>query len=192
LKEKKVKTKKEQKNKQNKRWVILISLVSFLSTMLIAYISDTLLSHTGIIVSFIILLIIIIIGVISDMFGIAITVARIGPFNAKAARKIKGSKIAVKMVKNAPKVSNVCNDVVGDICGIVSGATTVSIVIQLAQYYNIVDTTLISLILSGLVACLTVGGKAIGKEIAMKKGTEIVHGIAIALATIKIFFNGQE
>ncbi len=109
-----------------------------------------------------------------------------------AARRIKGAKTCVNLVKNAPRVSNVCNDVIGDICGIVSGATSVSIVAQLLVNYPLLDATLIGLLASAAVACLTVGGKAIGKDMAMNNGTAIIHRIAIPIASVKILFKGQE
>ena len=47
------------------------------------------------------------------------------------------------MLRNASRVSSVCNDVVGDICGIVSGATGAVIVARLQQAFN-TRTVLIS------------------------------------------------
>ena len=43
-------------------------------------------------------------------------------YHAMSSKKIKGAKKAVSFKKNADKVSSFCNDVIGDICGIISGS----------------------------------------------------------------------
>jgi CBS domain containing-hemolysin-like protein len=188
----KKKTKKEIKERQRRRWVLLVTLGTFLSTLVFSYISDTVLSSTGLILAFVILLLIILIGIFADILGIAVASVSLDPFNAMAAKKIKGAKTCVNLVKNASRVSSVCNDVIGDICGIVSGATSVSIVAQLLVQYPVLNATLVGLLSSAAVACLTVGGKAIGKDFAMANSTKIIHTIAIPIASVKIMFKGQE
>ncbi|MEG1432618.1 MULTISPECIES: hypothetical protein [Eubacterium] len=189
---KKKKSKKEIKEHKQRMWVFWVSLGTFISTMIISYISDVLLSNTALAVSFIILLVIVLIGILADVLGIAVASVNLDPFNAMAAKKIKGAKTCVNMVKNAPQVSNVCNDVIGDICGIVSGATSVSIVAQLLNYFPVLNATVVGLLASAAVACITVGGKAVGKGIAMKNGTAIIHGIAVPIASVKILVKGHE
>ncbi|MEG0495644.1 MAG: hypothetical protein RR564_05185 [Eubacterium sp.] len=185
-------SKKQMNDRKHRHWVIGVTIGTFFSTMLITYISDTLLTHAGLIISFIILLFIIGFGVVADVVGVAVTAVNIEPFNAMAAKKIKGAKTSVFLVKNASRVSNLCNDVIGDICGIVSGATGVSIVIQLVNHYPLLETAIMSLVLSACVACLTVGGKALGKDLAMNNSTRIIHGISIPAAVIKIAVRGHE
>lgn len=185
-------TKKALKERKHRRWVVGVTVATFFSTMVVTYISDTLLANTGLLVSFIILFMIIAFGIMSDIVGVAVTAVNIEPFNAMAAKKIKGAKTAVMMVKNAPRVSNVCNDVIGDVCGIVSGATGVSIAAQLLNFYPLLNTVILSLVMSGCIACLTVGGKALGKDLAMKNGTTIIHGFSVPVASLKILFKGGE
>lgn len=185
-------TKKALKEKRHRQWVINITIATFFMTFLISYISDVILSNTPIFVAFIILLIIISLGIFADIVGIAVTAVDVHPFNAMSSKKIKGAKTSVLMVKNATRVSNFCNDVVGDICGIVSGVTSITIVLQLATHYPPVNVALMTLILSSVVACLTVGGKALGKDIAMKHGTSIIHGLSVVIASVKIAVKGEE
>lgn len=189
---KKQKTKKEINKQKQRRWVIIVSIGTFLSTLVITYISDTLSRHTNLFVSFIILMVIILFGIATDIVGIAVTAVTIDPFNAMAAKKIKGARTAVGMVKNASKVSSVCCDVVGDICGIVSGAIGVSMASQLVTYLPTLHATFTGILVSAAAACLTVAGKAIGKEYAMNQGTVIIHRIAVPIASAKILFKGQE
>lgn len=185
------KDKKKQDN-SHRNWVIGVTVGTFFSTMAITYISDTLLSNANLLISFILLFIIVALGIFFDIVGIASTSVAVEPFNAMASKKIKGAKIAVKLVQNSPKVSSMCNDVIGDICGVVSGAISVGIATQLTAYYSIFKSISASLIISAGVACLTVGGKAFGKNIAVNNGVAIIYGIAKFLASIKIFFKGNE
>jgi CBS domain containing-hemolysin-like protein len=103
-----------------------------------------------------------------------------------ASRKIHGAKRAVKLVKKADRVSNFCNDVIGDIAGILSGAAIAGIAIKMARYdYSILNISLIAVVLSGLTASLTVGGKAFGKQIAIRKWEKIVFYVALTLYLIE-------
>ncbi|KNZ43599.1 hypothetical protein [Acetobacterium bakii] len=185
-------TKKELKEKRHRRWVVNITIATFFMTLLISYISDVLLSNTPIFAAFIILLVIISLGILSDIVGIAVTAVSIEPFNAMASKRIKGAKTSVALVKDASRVSNFCNDVVGDICSIVSGVISITIVIQLGNHYPLMNVALMTLILSSVVACFTVGGKALGKDVAMKNGTSIIHGLSVIIASVKIAIRGKE
>lgn len=185
-------SKKELKARQRRRWVTLITIGTFFSTMLITYISDALLSDASLLVSVVILLAIILLGILSDIMGIAVASASLDHFNAMAARKIPGAKTCVGLVKNAAKVSSVCNDVIGDVCGIVSGATSVIIEVEMVVYFPNMNPVLTGLLLSGAVAGLTVGGKAFCKEIGMNNSTKIIHSIAKPIAAVKRAFTGHE
>ena len=72
------------------------------------------------------------------------------------------------------RVSSVCNDVVGDICGIVSGATGAVIVTRLQSGLH-VENVLISVAVTALVSGLTIGGKALGKPFAMNQSKRVVY-----------------
>jgi len=185
-------SKKELREKRHRQWVLIITISTFFLTMLFSYISDFLLSNTPIFVAFIILFLIVLLGILADIIGVAVTAVSLEPFNAMASKRIKGAKTSVDLVKNASRVSNFCNDVIGDICGIVSGATTITIVIQLGTHYPLLNVAVMTLILSSVVACITVGGKALGKDLAIKNGTAIIHGISSLIASFKITFRGKE
>ena len=78
---------------------------------------------SGLLLALLILALFIGLGILFDIIGVAVTAADPRPFHSMAAHKEKGAKEALKLLRNADRVSSVCNDVVGDICGIVSGAT---------------------------------------------------------------------
>lgn len=160
----------------NVKWVIVITIWTFFLAVGMSFASETVLENVNIVTAFIILIFIIFIGIIFDLIGIAVASAIEKPFHSMAANKIIGARYAVKLLRNAGPVSNFCNDVIGDICGIVSGAASAIIILQIHKS-NSTNIPYLSVILSGLVAAITVGGKAIGKEIALKKSKEIVFHV---------------
>lgn len=182
---KKAENNKKKKSKKRRRWIIFITLWTFLLTTSFNIISETLLQNAHVFISFIILLSIVSIGIFFDMIGIAVASADLIPFNSMASNKVKGSKEAVQIVKNASQVSNFCNDVVGDICGIISGATSISIAYELFTYTNFIDSSLIIVLLNSFVAAFTVGGKAMGKNIAMENNTQIVQKFGFVVSLVK-------
>ncbi|MFY9272315.1 MAG: hypothetical protein WBJ83_06780 [Thermacetogeniaceae bacterium] len=159
------------------------ALLTFVLSLLFSYLSDIFLGKiTTLILALLLLLIIILIGVLFDMIGFAAAAAEISPLNARAANRVWGARQAVKLVKNADQVSIICNDVMGDICATVGGAIGVSIVFRLLTGGPRLDTTLSTTVMTALVAALTVGGKAIGKGIALKEATEIIFRIGQIIA----------
>ena len=159
------------------RWVVTIFLVTIVISGTISFISDEVMSRSGIVSAFLILLAIIFIGIIFDIIGMAVATADEKPFHSMAARKVPGAQAAIRLLRNAERVSSICNDVVGDICGVVSGSASATIAVLILQNMELGWPRLISLLMSALCAGLTVGGKAIGKTFAVKSATEIVHAV---------------
>ena len=112
-------------------------------------------------------------GIIFDIVGVAVTSGDEVAFHSMSSRKVKGGKIGVKLLKNTDKVASICCDVVGDVCGIVSGTSGVVIVALIIELTNI-NELLVSLLVTGIISALTIGGKAIGKGFAINKSKEIV------------------
>ena len=164
---------KKERNKTI-RWVVTIFFVTMLVSGVISLLSDYIMSVSGIVVAFLILLAIILIGIIFDIVGVAVASADEKPFQSMAARKVPGAQDAIKLLRNAERVSSICNDVVGDICGVVSGSASATIAAQVLQKFDFTLPQLISLLMSAMVAGFTVGGKAIGKTFAMNSCTQII------------------
>lgn len=157
-------------------WIYVISITTFLVTIIISYITEILMGNTGLIVAIFVVLTIVLIGVLFDTVGTAVAAGSSEPFHAMAASKVKSAKYSLLLLRNASKVSNFLNDVIGDIAGIVSGAATAVIVLKIMETdVSFLNQTLTNILLSAMVACLTVGGKAIGKEIALGYTKEIVN-----------------
>lgn len=167
----------QAKKERNKtiRWVVTIFLVTFFVTGIVTLISDEIMSKSGMLVSFIILLVIVLIGILFDVVGVAVTSADETPFHSMAARKVPGAQEAIRLLRNAERVSTICSDVVGDICGVVSGVAAATIAARLLTMFDFSWPMFVGLLMSACVSGLTVGGKAIGKTFAVNSSTQIVH-----------------
>lgn len=168
----------------NKSWVIKAFLFTFLICLLISGVSNVIANNANIVILFIITIIIILIGIIFDIIGTAVLTADEATFHAKASNKIKGSRESIKLIKNASNIANFCNDIIGDICGIVSGSMGAMIAIYLANKLNI-NPTITALVVASVISSLMVGGKAIGKNIAIKKSDKIIFRVGKILNKTK-------
>ena len=157
------------------KWVITIFFVTIFISGAISLVSDEVMANSSVAVAFGILLAIILLGILFDIIGMAVATADEKPFHSMAARKVPGAHEAIKLLRNAERVSSICNDVVGDICGVVSGSASATIATLILTNVEIGWPRGVSLVMSALVAGLTVGGKAIGKTVAVNSCTKIVH-----------------
>jgi Mg2+/Co2+ transporter CorB len=158
--------------------VLFITFWTFVLAIGISVVAENLVQNLDVLFAFIILLIIIFIGILFDVIGIAVTAASEKPFHAMAANKIDEARIAIKLVRNSSQVSNFCNDVIGDISGIISGAVATSIVFRLILIVGIADGTILTILLTAFTASLTVGGKGVGKSIAEYHHEQIIFQVA--------------
>ena len=181
------KQKKKPKKKVNIKWIITIFLSTVVISAVFSTISNMLLGQAGLVPAFFILLVIVLIGILFDIIGVAVTAADVKPFHSMAAHRVPGAQEALKLLRNAEKVSSFCNDVVGDICGIISGTASASIVLLILANRQSVGTRaqLLEIGMAALVSGLTVGGKAVGKTFAMTKSTSIVHCASKVIYYIK-------
>ena len=164
----------EKKTSGQYRWAFTVFFMAVALSAVLSLASETMLSGAGMAAALLILVLFISVGILFDIVGVAVTAADPKPFHSMASHKEKGAREALMLLRNAGRVSSVCNDVVGDICGIVSGATGAVIVTQLQQALNL-RTVLISVGVTALVSGLTIGGKALGKTFAIQKSTKVVY-----------------
>ena len=167
-------------------WIIKIVIISVTASMIFTLVSTEIIGNTGYVISFALLAIFIIIGILFDIIGISVTMATENPFHSMASRRERGAAEALKLLRNAEKVSSICLDIVGDVTGIVSGTTAAMITARLMVSFN-TENVLFQILLLGLVTGLTIGGKAIGKTFAIGNSTAIVHrvGVLISLFNLK-------
>ena len=156
------------------RWALTVFLAAVLLSGALSLLSESVLNGAGLILAVLILLAFILLGIAFDILGVAATAADPRPFHSMAAHREKGAKEALLLLRNASRVSSICNDVVGDICGIVSGATGAVIVARLQQAFSF-RNVLLSVGVTALISGATIGGKALGKPFAMKQSTQVIH-----------------
>lgn len=167
----------------NKSWIIKAFIFTFFITIIISGISNTIAENSNTIILIIITLFILLLGIIFDIIGTAVLTANEASFHAKAANKIKGAKEGIKLIKNASTISSFCNDVIGDICGIVSGSMGTMIALYLTNKLQF-DSTISALIISSIISSLTVGGKAIGKSVGVKKSDDIIFIVGKIISSL--------
>lgn len=189
---KKVKFKYVKVKKQSIKSLLLITAVTFFIAVLFSYIFEALLTDVPLLIAFLLLIVIIIIGIFCDGIGNAVVAVDEVSFNSMAASKVKGARESIILIRNAPMVANLFNDVIGDICGIISGSTATAIVLSIENGFGI-KSVLLSIAMSGFVAALTVGGKAVGKSFAIARARYIVYYVGVIMYYFnKVRFNREE
>ena len=168
--------KKTPLNLINWKWVVTVFFSSLSISIVLSILSSEIMNYVNVIVSVLILLMFIILGVIFDIIGLAVATASEKPFHSMSAQKINAGKKGLQLIKHAEQVSSFCNDVIGDICSVVSGSTAAAIAIKIATAEG--SLFWVNLIICGIVSALTVGAKAMGKALGMNYSTEIVTIVA--------------
>lgn len=161
------------------RRALRVGVLSFLLAALVSYASGLALGRLPAAVAFLVVLVLIAIGVGFDIVGTSVTAADQTPLHAMGAKRIHGSRQALWLVRNADRVANFANDVVGDVSGAVAGAAGATVALRLTVLTKGGETagTLISLAVVGLIAGLAVGGKAAGKSFAITHATDVVFAV---------------
>lgn len=170
----------------NVRWVLTITFLSLLISMALSYVSNEALGSVGNVIAFVILFFFIVLGILFDIIGVASTSATEKEFHSMAAKKVSGAREAVWLIRNAEKVSSFCNDVVGDISGIMSGATGAIIIARVTASLGAGTTVIASLVLTGCIAALTIGGKAAGKAIGIGYNGSILFAVGKILSILPL------
>ena len=178
---------KRERNRTTK-WVVTIFFVTIFISGTISLVSDEVMANSSLLVAFLILLVIIFVGIAFDIIGMAVASADEKPFHSMASRKVPGAHEAIRLLRNAERVSSICNDVVGDICGVVSGSASATIAALILANTQVGWPRGISLMMSALAAGLTVGGKAMGKTFAVNSCTKIVHMVGWVIYTLNRIF----
>ena len=173
-------SKNKEKEHSKITWFVEVFIITFALSICFSYISTYGVSNLNLVSSIIILVAVIAVGIIFDIIGVAVTVAKEHEFHAKATKKVDGAKASIKLIKNSTKVANICADVIGDVCGVLSGAISAMIAAKIAEKTG----ANLQFVISALVASLTVGGKALGKDVANKNSTKIVHFVGTILNKI--------
>lgn len=161
--------------KSNYKFVLLITAL----TLPISAVFDTatiFLNTTAWYIGAVVVVCIVFIGALFDMLGMAAAAARETPFHAMASKRVFGARKSITIVRNAEKVSSICSDVVGDIAGVLSGAGALAVSVQLLATIHTEGwrQEAVKILITAIITSLTVGGKAIGKTLAIHSPTPII------------------
>ena len=167
------------KKKSGRGWALRVFVLAVVLSALLSFFSTTALEGTGYVVAALVLAVFIGLGIVFDMIGVAVTAADPKPFHSMAAHKEKGAKAAIRLLQNANQVSSVCNDVVGDIVGVVSGSAGSVIALYLAAMG--LPTAVASVLIAAFTSAFMIGGKAVGKSIAIEQSANIVLFVGKAM-----------
>lgn len=142
-------------------------------SLLLGFVSGYVVRVVPFFLAFFVLLAIIGLGILFDVMGVAVTVAEEPPLHAMAAKKVPGARQAIRLIRQAPEVSNFCNDMIGDMAGTLSGATGAIIVFNLVKRYPLLKEEYTSLVIVAFISALTVGGKAVSKYFSLRNANSI-------------------
>lgn len=179
-----IQTRRNEKKKKalvNWKWILTIFFLAFFLSFALSFVAETTIKKATLPVSILVTLLFIGLGILFDIVGVSVTASEEAIFHSMSARKVSGAKVAVLFKKNADKVSSFCCDVIGDVCGIVSGASGVTITALLVNSYK-TDLLLTTLVVTGMISALTIGGKALGKSFAINKSNIILYRFAKIIA----------
>ena len=176
--------KKREREKRGRRWVVTVVLMTFAISSIMQMIQAGLMSNVNLAMAFVILIVFVLIGIIFDIIGVAVTSANEIPFHSLSSQKIRGAKEAVRLIRSADRVGSFCNDVIGDIVGIISGSATTVIVAMILNSGLHFNDFVLTTIMTALVAAFTIGGKAAGKRIAIEKSNDIVFFVGKIISFI--------
>ncbi|MEA3321073.1 MULTISPECIES: hypothetical protein [unclassified Bacillus (in: firmicutes)] len=174
-------------------WSLAIAVITLVLAAIFSIVSTYLLSGVTWAVGMVIVFIIVFIGIFFDMLGIASTAADETPFHAMAAERVNGSKQAIQIVRNADRFASFCNDVIGDISGIISGTASAIVVISFTLSVGQTEDSLfhyiVAVVFTSVVAAVTVGGKAFGKSMAIRYSTPILFQVGRLFYILEDKFN---
>lgn len=173
--------KKKNKKKHNLWWIKAI-VISLVLSAFFSYISELVENADQLVIVIILLAFLILTGVLFDAIGVAVTSCDVTPIISMASRKVYGAKTALNLVKNSDTVSSVCNDIVGDIFSIISGACSAVLVVKITVSLQETWQMVVSIAISALVSAMTIGGKAFMKKIAIDNSKDFVMFVARVLA----------
>jgi len=171
--------KKDKKKKKRNLWPLKAMIITLILSFAVNAASELVLNDSQMWLAIVLTCIILALGVLFDMIGTSATSCDVEPFLSMASRKVKGAKTAVKLSKKSDIVSSVCCDIVGDICGIVSGVCAATI----ATYFlGNPSSFIIKVAIYAVISTATITLKAAGKGYAVNNANKIIFSVAKVLS----------
>lgn len=177
-------SKKEKAKQRQQKWVLTVVLLSFALSIAMSFLTSIFVESAGLFLALVALIVLVLIGIITDVIGTAVTSAEDQPFIAMASKRISGAKQALRLIRMAEKVSSLLNDVVGDIVGIVSGSAGSVIALSLVRLG--MPGTVASVLIAAFTSAFMIGGKAYGKGFAIENSAKIVLQVGKVMAMFEM------
>ena len=165
-------SKKEKAKQDKQKWVLTVVCLSFGLSVVMSFVTSMFVESAGLLVALLSLIVLVMIGIITDIIGTAVTSADEQPFIAMASKRITGAKQALRLIRRAERVSSLLNDVVGDIVGIISGSAGSVIAVYLVSLG--LKSAVASMLITAFTSAFMIGGKAYGKGLAIENSSRIV------------------
>ena len=176
-------SKKEKTRQSKQKWVLTVVCLSFGLSVVMSFVTSLFVESAGLLVALLSLIVLVMIGIISDVIGTAVTSADEQPFIAMASKRILGAKQALQLIRKAERVSSILNDVVGDIVGIISGSAGSVIAVYLVTLG--MKSAIASMLITAFTSAFMIGGKAYGKGVAIAKSDKIVLTVGRVMAVFE-------
>ena len=173
--------KKKNKKKRNLWWIKAI-VISLVLSAFFSYISNLVENADQIVVVIVLLAFLLLTGILFDAIGVSVTSCDVTPIISMASRKVYGAKTALNLVKNSDTVSSICNDIIGGIFSIISGACSAALVVKITISVQETWQIVVSIAVSALVSAITIGGKAFMKKLAIDNSKDFLMFVARILA----------
>lgn len=173
-------SKKEKAKQSKQKWVLTVVCLSFGLSVVMSFVTSMFVESAGLLVALLSLIVLVMIGIVTDIIGTAVTSANEQPFIAMASKRIAGARQALSLIRKAERVSSLLNDVVGDIVGIISGSAGSVIAVYLVSLG--LKSAVASMLITAFTSAFMIGGKAYGKGLAIENSDKIVHFVGRAMA----------
>ena len=177
-------SKKEKAKQRQQNWVLTVVILSFALSIAMSFLTSIFVESAGLFLALVALIVLVLIGIITDVIGTAVTSAEDQPFIAMASKRISGAKQALRLIRMAEKVASLLNDVVGDIVGIVSGSAGSVIALSLVRLG--MPGTVASVLIAAFTSAFMIGGKAYGKGFAIENSAKIVLQVGKVMAMFEM------
>lgn len=165
--------KRNKPSDRSARWAVKIVVLTFILSLISSVLSQVAVGGSDILIATMLLIFMVITSIIFDVIGVSVTSCPLCRIRSAGADDDGVTLTARMLINNAEKVNNLCADVIGDICGVMSGACGASIVAAICDVTGF-DVFLPSILVSAVIASVTVGGKAFFKKIAVVNSESIV------------------
>ena len=182
------KTVKKKRHKHSEKgyvWPIQATLISLVLGLVVTFGAEIVLSDTSIAVSIVLIVVLVFVGVVFDMMGLAVASCDPVPLRSMASRKVRGAKHALSLCANAHKVSSIFNDIVGDSIGVITGVCGAALAAVMAGELADMARIAVAVAVSTAIAATTIGFKAAMKSIAINNSTRIVLTMGKLMAVFR-------